>query len=41
MNQIYCLKYREFTETRDVKQKTIKNNREMLQASVLFAERKC
>jgi len=31
MNKIYCLKCREFTETRDVKQKTTKNNRQMLQ----------
>jgi len=31
MNQIYCVKCREFTETRDVKQKTTKNNRQMLQ----------
>jgi len=31
MNQIYCVKCRKFTETRDVKQKTTKNNRQMLQ----------
>jgi len=31
MNQIYCVKCRRFTETRDVKQKTTKNNRQMLQ----------
>jgi len=31
MNKIDCLKCREFTETRDVKQKTTKNNRQMLQ----------
>jgi len=31
MNKINCLKCREFTEMRDVKQKTTKNNRQMLQ----------
>jgi len=31
MNQIYCVKCRKFTEMRDVKQKTTKNNRQMLQ----------
>jgi len=31
MNQIYCVKCHKFTETRDVKQKTTKNNRQMLQ----------
>jgi len=31
MNQIYCVKCRRFAETRDVKQKTTKNNRQMLQ----------
>jgi len=31
MNQIYCVKCRKFTETRDVKQKTTKNNCQMLQ----------
>ena len=31
MNQIYCVKFRKFTETRDVKQKTTKNNCQMLQ----------
>jgi len=31
MNQIYCVKCCKFTETRDVKQKTTKNNRQMLQ----------
>jgi len=31
MNQIYCVKYRNITETRDVKPKTTKNNRQMLQ----------
>ena len=32
MNQIYCVKCRKFTETRDVKQKKkTKNNRQMLQ----------
>ena len=31
MNQIYCVKCQRFTETRDVKQKTTKNNRQMLQ----------
>jgi len=31
MNQIYCVKCRKFTETRDVKHKTTKNNRQMLQ----------
>ena len=31
MNQIYCVKCRKFTEPRDVKQKTTKNNRQMLQ----------
>ena len=31
MNQIYCVKCRKFTETKDVKQKTTKNNRQMLQ----------
>jgi len=28
MNKIYCAKCRKFTETRDVKQKTTKNNRQ-------------
>ena len=31
MNQIYCVKCCKFTETRDMKQKTTKNNRQMLQ----------
>ena len=31
MNQIYCVKGLKCTETRDVKQKTTKNNRQMLQ----------
>jgi len=31
MNQIYCAKCRKFTVRRDVKQKTTKNNRQMLQ----------
>jgi len=31
MNQIYCVKCRKFMEMRDVKQKTTKNNRQMLQ----------
>jgi len=31
MNQIYCVKCRKFTEIRDVKQKTTKNNSQMLQ----------
>jgi len=31
MNQIYCVKCRKFTETRDVKQKTTENNCQMLQ----------
>jgi len=31
MNQIYCVKCRRFTETKDVKQITAKNNRQMLQ----------
>ena len=28
---MYCVKCRQFTKTRDVKQKTTKNNRQMLQ----------
>ena len=31
MNKIYCVKCRKFTETRDVKPKTTKNNHQMLQ----------
>ena len=31
MNQIYCVKCRRFTETKDIKQKTTKNNHQMLQ----------
>ena len=31
MNKIYCVECRKFMETRDVKQKTTKNNRQMLQ----------
>ena len=31
MNQIYCVKCRRFTETRDIKQITTKNNCQMLQ----------
>jgi len=37
MNQIYCVKCRKFTETRDVKQKTTVK---CFKASVLIAERK-
>jgi len=32
MNQIYCVKCRKFMETRDVRLKTTKNNRQMLQS---------
>ena len=31
MNKIYCFKCRKNTETKDVKQKTTKNNRQMPQ----------
>ena len=31
MNQIYCVKCRRFTETKDIKQITTRNNRQMLQ----------
>jgi len=31
MDKMFCVKSRKFTETRDVKQKTTKNNRQMLQ----------
>jgi len=31
MNQIYCVKCRRFTEMKDIKQITTKNNRQMLQ----------
>ena len=31
MNQIYCVKCRRFTETKDIKQITTKNNSQMLQ----------
>jgi len=31
MAEMYCVKCRQFTGTRDVKQKTTKNNRQMLQ----------
>ena len=31
MVEMYCVKCRKFMETRDVKQKTTKNNRQMLQ----------
>ena len=31
MDKMYCVKCQRFTETKDVKQKTTKNNRQMLQ----------
>jgi len=31
MDKMYCVKCRQFTETRDVKHKTAENNRQMLQ----------
>ena len=40
MNQIYCVKCCKFTETRDVKQKTTKNNRQMLQGICVASGRK-
>ena len=40
MNQIYCVKCRRFTETRDIKQITTKNNTKCFKANALFVERK-
>ena len=40
MNKIYCFKCRKYTETRDVKQKTTKNNRQMLQGICAVCGRK-
>jgi len=40
MNQINCVKCRTFTETRDMKQKTTKNNHQMLQGICVGCETK-
>ena len=40
MNKIYCFKCRKYTETRDVKHKTTKNNRQMLQGICVVCGRK-
>jgi len=40
MNQIYCVKCRKFTETREMKQKTTKNNHQMLQGICVVCETK-
>ena len=40
MNQIYCVKCRRFTETKDIKQKTTKNNCLMLQGICVVCGKK-
>ena len=40
MNQIYCVKCRRFTETKDIKQKTTKNNCQMLQGICVVCGKK-
>jgi len=40
MNKIYCVKCRKLTETRDVKQKTTKNNHQMLQGICVVCGKK-
>jgi len=39
MDKMYCVKCRQFTETKDVKQKTPKNNRQMLQGISVYTRK--